>query len=199
MRKVLGLIAFISLMSSVCAQEIDSVKQKKLKWVSGAQIGNLYGIASEGITQKLSTSITSGIKYSRWGTSLGVGLSDYHHFIVMPVFLEGSFDLLKRPSTPYLYARGGYSIMLVDNSLNATEKSEGGFNWEVGAGYRVMFTKFGMSFQASYQYQRVLTKQMPVYYYDIYRLDMSSFVYPENSTETTRKMGRLKFTVGIVF
>ena len=99
---------------------------------------NSIGVAAGENYNSLLIQSVNGFRYKTWFMGAGLGLDAYRD-ISFPIFLDLRKSLFAKPSTPFLYADGGFQIMAEKNDKNKEQFDwkifHPGVYYDVGAGY----------------------------------------------------------------
>jgi hypothetical protein len=96
---------------------------------------NMAGVYGNDKT-KIQIQTIHGVKLKTWFAGAGIAIDDYFKQSI-PVFIDLRKNILKQPSSPFVYADGGINY-LNRNTENAYIKSNlksGGY-YDIGAGYK---------------------------------------------------------------
>ena len=180
------------------AQEMDTTANK-IKWVNLVQIGQMFS-NHDGVSGLLSGSWTSGVQRGRLITGVELGFNDYEIFNLGSAALYGKYILRKIDRSPYGYGLIGYGLPLYhkNHQILDTSSIKGGLIYGLGIGMDFPMDKVTFLVQLGYKFQKTSYDQ-PAYYYS-YNIDMfSNFAPYGGSKNTTRKMHRIEFKIGLQF
>jgi hypothetical protein len=168
------------------AQQANS--SNKLRFRSTNQIGFLSGEAST----ELQLQTVNGIQYKTYSMGIGVGL-DYYKERSVPLFLNVQKNLLQKPSTPFVYADGGYHFAWPKEKAEEWIRKdvEGGLYYDLGIGYRFPTFRTG-AIHVSLGYN---VKQMSEKINQ--NLWRSSFPLPEDFQRFDYTLRRYSFKMGL--
>ena len=195
MKKLIVVIACFCV-TSIYAQEQDSTAQRA-KWTNLIQIGQVFE-NDEGVTGRITASITSGIQYRKLSTGIELGFHDYGFFNVGSAALYGKYRVFDNKVSPYSYGLVGYGQPLYykeNTQIDASTNTDGGILYGAGVGVDYLLGKVTLLFQLGYKFQRTTYNQPDYYYW------LSSFA-PRNSgdqIQVIRKMNRVEFKIGVQF
>jgi len=197
MKKLILMILTFCFGSFVYGQEQDSTRYNR-RWVNTIQLGQMFD-GNEGVTGRLSASWASGIEINKAFVGLELGFNDYGLFNLGSIAINGRYRLFEKGLSPYGYGIVGYGHpwYFKDNNeqINTTSR-RGGALLGAGLGVEYPVGKVRMLFQLGYKFQKVTYDEPNYYYYDW----LSSFVAGNNDgKQTTRKMNRVEFKIGLAF
>lgn len=141
----------------------------------------------------------NGFRYKTWFAGAGIGLDNYKRTTI-PLFLDIRKDLGNKANTPFLYADGGYHLVMDDGYKNASSinKYEGGLYYDVGFGYKLALkAKQAFLISAGYSVKSLTEKQ----YWDLTLVDIfcAGGSCDGYRGSYTYRLNRLSFKVGFQF
>ncbi|PCJ89501.1 MAG: hypothetical protein COA57_01860 [Flavobacteriales bacterium] len=101
-----------------------------------------------------SISFINGYQFKyNYSVGLGINMEIFSNLLMMPIFLDTRYTLLKKKTSPIIYAQTGYTTPLTDNAWNGID-SKGGFTFEAGIGMkRHLKGSANLVFSAGYRHQ----------------------------------------------
>ena len=135
--------------------------------------GILGGYENAGISHQL----VQGYAFNRhFQLGAGFGFELFRNPYV-PAFVEFQYNILNKPSTPYVRVMGGYEVPIIFRD------TKGGFTYGISVGY-TKFINHRLAFTTSlgYRYARLIENQS---WWDDF--------------ETIRRINRFELTIGITF
>lgn len=197
MRTICILILFM-FTTLVSAQQVDSthVDSRSINWVNSIQAGFLLvGNNEEETLVRPTTRYSFGISFQKISALIGIGISDYYNYLIVPLTLEMKYKILKSGNTPFIYSNIGKGMNLLEN-----KDTQGGLNAAIGVGFQWKLGDVNLFMSSGYQIQKVKTTYENYHYYDRWILD-TRFTTPSSypTFETVRSMRRATFSVGLIF
>lgn len=198
--KKLIVVIFCLVSTLGVSQNLDSIETNNLKakWVNSAQMGLLFDTNDRRTSGRISTSYYSGVSYGKFTGMLGIGLSDYYNYLMLPLVFEVQYKIININNSPFVYTNAGKGLIVL-NSESFESNAYGGLNAGAGFGYQWNFGSVGLFVKGGYHIQTIRSKRNDIYYYD-YRFINS---FRESSLtpyyEVTRRMRRVVFTIGLNF
>jgi len=127
------------------------------KFSSIIQLGILEGQADKTFAQ---FQLVNGIQHNDWFYGIGLGIDYYNNKRSVPLFLDVKKDLLKRKTTPFIYADAGYNFSWLRDKdkiayWGTDYKQKGGVYYETGLGYKfILKNKMALGFSAGYSFKQ---------------------------------------------
>lgn len=127
-------------------------QEKSMRHVSFRSIFQEGIVTGESGTD-LQLQLVNGINYKNFYAGMGIGL-DYYYERSVPVFLDLRGKIFNKPSSPFVYADGGYSCLWEKTKDANQSASSGGLFYEFGIGYEVhIYKKLKLLFSSGYSYK----------------------------------------------
>jgi len=145
-------IAFLLLLTA-CSGFTQEKNKTHLSFRSIFQEGIVAGESGT----DLQLQFVSGVTYKILFAGAGIGL-DYYYERSVPLFLDLRGKIFNGPSSPFLFADGGYSFLWQKTKEVNQSNSSGGLFYELGIGYEVhIYKKLKLLFSSSYSYKSLST------------------------------------------
>lgn len=151
----------------------DSLRKKKIEYYFQFQSGSLIGCnsCSDGKQISFSGSTTHGIKIGKkLRVGAGVGLDSYFEWNTIPLFGSVSWDLIGKKNALYVEMNYGGALAswrTIDYQEYGFQKTNAGYMYSYGLGYRVKYEKMRISLGVGRKTQLVTSYyEYPTYYWN---------------------------------
>ena len=144
----------------VARSQSDSTLSQ-LSYFITLQAGGLMGEQEQ---TALTASVTQGVRLKRVALGVGIGYDDYTDWRALPIFVSGSYDVVKRGDRAwFLQFNTGYAT--ARPSMQGEEQvivsNASGYFFHPLIGYRLSSGKKALSFSAGYKFQSLNYEQTP--------------------------------------